>query len=570
MYKLFLCLRYLRRRRIAFFAVAAVCLCVAMVLIVVSVMDGFLQMVKDRSRGMLGDLVMESVSLTGFPYYQEFIDEVKAEVPEVLEATPVVISYGVLRFPSTEQTEMVQLVGLRLDETCRVNNFEQGLFYEKYYPGTTTLADQGMPCAGRLDFALPEKYEKAYQKWLASADEDEQAEVPIDSRISYNRPGYFGPVPYEYAEQQGSWGPAIVGPELPGAILGLDLCAYRKADGQYDRRYLKGEEITLTFVPFGQSGKLTDLTDAFSRPYRYADDVRTGVYDVDSISVYLDFDDLQAKVRLGGPGNNLPKESGGLPLPPRATQVQFKLKPGSDPVAIRKLLNERWEEFAYDQLDEWSRKVRAAVMAYERIAATQPAEEHEDFWESEFSPEERIIRATLSQQHALEMVQIQTWQERQARYIAAVEKEKILVTILFGVISLVAVFMVGTIFYMIVQQKTRDIGIVKSVGATSFGVGQIFLMYGAAVGVVGGAMGTALGTVFVWYINDIQDLLTKINPALQVWSPEVYTFDYIPNTVSVFNAVVIYGVAIVASVIGSLIAAWRASRVWPVEALRYE
>jgi lipoprotein-releasing system permease protein len=75
MYILFLSLRYLRKRRIAFFAVAAVSLCVAMVLILVSVMGGFLQMVKDRSRGMLGDLIMENTTLQGFSFYQEFIDE---------------------------------------------------------------------------------------------------------------------------------------------------------------------------------------------------------------------------------------------------------------------------------------------------------------------------------------------------------------------------------------------------------------------------------------------------------------------------------------------------------------
>ena len=92
MYKLFLCLRYLRRRRIAFFAVAAVCLCVAMVLIVVSVMGGFLQMVKDRSRGMLGDLVIENGSLQGFPFYEEYVDRMKKEmVGEIHEATPVII-----------------------------------------------------------------------------------------------------------------------------------------------------------------------------------------------------------------------------------------------------------------------------------------------------------------------------------------------------------------------------------------------------------------------------------------------------------------------------------------------
>jgi len=75
MYKLFLCLRYLRKRRIAFFAIAAVWLCTAMVLIVVSVMGGFLDMVKARSRGLLGDLIMENGALQGFPFYQEFIDQ---------------------------------------------------------------------------------------------------------------------------------------------------------------------------------------------------------------------------------------------------------------------------------------------------------------------------------------------------------------------------------------------------------------------------------------------------------------------------------------------------------------
>jgi lipoprotein-releasing system permease protein len=170
----------------------------------------------------------------------------------------------------------------------------------------------------------------------------------------------------------------------------------------------------------------------------------------------------------------------------------------------------------------------------------------------------------------LDYVQIQTWEEKQARFIGAVEKEKYLVTTLFGVISLVAVFLVGCIFYMIVQQKTRDIGVVKSVGATSLGVANIFLIYGAAVGVVGGAMGSIIGTVFVWYINEFQDLLAWISPQAKIWSPEVYSFERIPNHVNVRDVIVVYVVAIIASMVGSVIAAVRAARIWPVEALRYE
>ena len=85
MYKLFLCLRYLRKRHMVFFAIAAVTLCTAMVLIVISVMGGFLDMVKDRSRGLLGDIILDG-TLQGFPYYQEFIDEeLEGGMPDVIE-----------------------------------------------------------------------------------------------------------------------------------------------------------------------------------------------------------------------------------------------------------------------------------------------------------------------------------------------------------------------------------------------------------------------------------------------------------------------------------------------------
>ena len=66
-----------------------------------------------------------------------------------------------------------------------------------------------------------------------------------------------------------------------------------------------------------------------------------------------------------------------------------------------------------------------------------------------------------------------------------------LVTFLFGIISIVAVFLIFCIFYMIVVEKTKDIGIIKSVGATAGGVAGIFLGYGLAIGLVGGGAGAA-------------------------------------------------------------------------------
>jgi ABC-type lipoprotein release transport system permease subunit len=77
MYKLFLALRYLRKKLIALFAVGSVTLCVFMVLVVISVMGGFLEMVKERSRGLLSDIVVDNGSLQGFPYYEEFVTHLR-------------------------------------------------------------------------------------------------------------------------------------------------------------------------------------------------------------------------------------------------------------------------------------------------------------------------------------------------------------------------------------------------------------------------------------------------------------------------------------------------------------
>ena len=138
MYKLFLTLRYLRDRRIAYFAIGAVMLCAAMVLVVLSVMGGWLDMVKKQSWGLLGDIVVDNSAYAGFPLYQEFIDEI-SKWPEIVKATPVIYTYGLFYVRETKQSKDVRVVGLRLEDVYTVNAFKSSLFYEKYYPGTTTL-----------------------------------------------------------------------------------------------------------------------------------------------------------------------------------------------------------------------------------------------------------------------------------------------------------------------------------------------------------------------------------------------------------------------------------------------
>jgi lipoprotein-releasing system permease protein len=158
----------------------------------------------------------------------------------------------------------------------------------------------------------------------------------------------------------------------------------------------------------------------------------------------------------------------------------------------------------------------------------------------------------------------------QQKYIQAIEKEEVLVMIMFGVVSLVAVFLILCIFYMIVQEKTRDVGIIKSVGGSTEGVAAVFLVYGGAIGLVGALLGSLLGTTFVDHINEIQDWLARINPEWRVWSPETYSFDKIPSAWKTWDVVWICILSIFASILGAAFPATRAGRTWPVESLRYE
>jgi len=173
-------------------------------------------------------------------------------------------------------------------------------------------------------------------------------------------------------------------------------------------------------------------------------------------------------------------------------------------------------------------------------------------------------------QDLMDIVRTQTWEEKQWAFISAVEKEKVLMLILFGVISVVAIFLILCIFYMIVVEKTRDIGILKSIGGSAGGVAAVFLSYGAAIGVVGSALGILLGSVFVHYINDIQNWLARLHPELRVWKADVYSFESIPNVVKAGDVVVIGVIAVIASIIGALVPALVAARKHPVESLRYE
>lgn len=164
--------------------------------------------------------------------------------------------------------------------------------------------------------------------------------------------------------------------------------------------------------------------------------------------------------------------------------------------------------------------------------------------------------------------QIHTWEQKQGSLLKAVDIERGLLNLLLFMIVGVAGFCILAIFTMIVREKTRDIGILKSLGASHLGVMQIFLGYGLLLGTIGSALGTVLGLLITHYINDIQHFLYKRTGV--GFTPDVYYFDKIPTQVESMTVLLVDFGAVLIAVTFSVWPAIRAAWLRPVQALRYE
>jgi lipoprotein-releasing system permease protein len=179
------------------------------------------------------------------------------------------------------------------------------------------------------------------------------------------------------------------------------------------------------------------------------------------------------------------------------------------------------------------------------------------------------VRDALRDQFPAQLYMISTWRDKQGPLLAAVQMETAVLNVLLFMIIAVAGFGILAIFFMIVVEKTRDIGILKSLGASGRGVMGIFLGYGLSLGIVGAGVGLVLGITFVAYINEIADLLGRIT-GQPVFDPSVYYFYKIPTIVDSLTVAWICAGAVVIAVLASVLPARRAAALHPVKALRYE
>jgi lipoprotein-releasing system permease protein len=179
------------------------------------------------------------------------------------------------------------------------------------------------------------------------------------------------------------------------------------------------------------------------------------------------------------------------------------------------------------------------------------------------------VRDKLQKAFNPDVYAVSTWRDKQGPLLAAVRMETAILNLLLFLIIAVAGFGILAIFYMIVVEKTRDIGILKSLGASRNGVMGIFLSYGLSLGLVGSGVGLAAGLLFVRYINEIARLLGWIT-GKPVFDPKIYYFYRIPAVIVPTTVVWIVAGALCIAVAASILPARRAAKLHPVEALRYE
>ncbi len=162
-----------------------------------------------------------------------------------------------------------------------------------------------------------------------------------------------------------------------------------------------------------------------------------------------------------------------------------------------------------------------------------------------------------------------TWEDKQGPLLAAISIERGILNVLLFMIICVAGFGILSIFSMIVTEKTRDIGIMKALGASNRGVMVIFLSYGLLLGLVGAGLGTLLGVSLTTHINEVEAFLSRIT-GTEVFNREVYYFNEIPTEIQPWNIILLNLGALGIAVLFSVLPALRAAMLHPVRALRYE
>jgi lipoprotein-releasing system permease protein len=179
-----------------------------------------------------------------------------------------------------------------------------------------------------------------------------------------------------------------------------------------------------------------------------------------------------------------------------------------------------------------------------------------------------VLRALIG--NAIEgNLRVFDWIERNRGFLNALRVERNVMFLILTLIILVAAFNIISSMIMLVRSKNADIAVLRTMGASSGSIMRVFLMTGASIGVIGTMAGTVLGLVFCWNIDSIKQFIERLSGA-ELFAAEIYFLSNLPAKTDPQDVSMVIVMALSLSFFASLYPAWRASRIAPAEALRYE
>jgi lipoprotein-releasing system permease protein len=161
------------------------------------------------------------------------------------------------------------------------------------------------------------------------------------------------------------------------------------------------------------------------------------------------------------------------------------------------------------------------------------------------------------------------WRQRNATFFNALQVERNVMFLILTLIVLVAALNIVSGLIMLVKDKGSDIAILRTMGATQGSILRVFLITGASIGVVGTLVGFLLGTLVCLNVESIRQFLSWLT-STELFSPELYFLSRLPADMDAGETTAVVAMALALSLLATLYPSWRAARLDPVEALRYE
>ncbi len=443
MYKILLAFRYLLKRRITYFAVLAVALCVFIVVVVMTVMTGLVNDFEQKNHRLVGDCVVGTESLVGFAYYEDFV-KILQQQDYVEAVSPVIKSFALVRIRGSRQDFGLEIMGIDPVKHSKATGFGDTL----------------------------DKHKK---------------DVSRTFELVYD-------------------------PNLPGCVLG-DLLAQEIENKYLGWAGLSRKGFSISCFPLTAKGALaqagTDLVN--TKTFYYTDSSSSGLPRIDGALIYLPFEQIQMLCGMAGPTK-------------RTSWIHIKFKQNVKIPAGCEKIQTLWRKYKKEMADQ-------------------------------------------SQAYLLETVSVQSWKQYRRESIAPMENEQTELIVMFGFVAITTVFIILVVFYMIISHKSKDIGILKSIGVSGFGILELFGGFAFLVGLLGSGVGLFIGWLFLLNINRIENwLFEKFN--FQLWDRTIFAIGDIPNQVEISVLLIIALSAIFVCLIGAFVPSWQAARRKPAETLQ--